>query len=381
MEKVFFPLNISYAQKYTRSNRFFLIFIGVVLLIGLEIAAIVIYSSNVYVNFLGTVPMLVAMLIVGFLIGMKLIRVIGIGERKVLKMYKEMVAHEITTIEDLWNINAIENKRIHCFDMSTRVIIKCNRGYTLNRPKDFMQEHTRRLAEFKGSLCNNEYDVNWFNLKIPNANDKPLKTTEENIRSLKNSKLKTIGNAYLRTLRSCITDKSTSVVDYFVISTKDPQLASHIMQAVETACQYLTDSWYSSIEVLDKSGIVEFTENLMKIKGINVNDLRFGKVGDEDCKVLKLLYFIDGDNNEVHISNVNKVKNKTELSENTFEDDDIDPMEFKKFYSQLHKIKSDEDVVRVIEDDVIPVTEDDETPTIGESDNWQTIVIDDDEEI
>lgn len=345
--------------------------------------------------------MLIIMLIAGFFIGLKFIRVVGIGEHKVIKIYREMRRHEVTTIEDLWNVNAIENKRIHCFDMSTRIIIKCERGYILNRPKDFMEDHIHKLAAFLGSLCNNEYNVSWYNLKYADANDRHLITTESNIKNLKNKKLQTIGNSYLKTFRANVSSDSTSVSDFFVVSTKNPNLASHIMQAAETAMQYLYGSWYVNVEVLDKPGIVEFTENLMKLRGINVNDLRFGKVGDDEYKVLKLLYFIDKDNNEISLETLNKSKTKQTKEESVIdnENDNINPDDLKKFYAQLRKTKqsnqtidsendlvipiNDTDIAIPVEDDeIIPVEDEVTVPVeIDSNKSWENIVIDDDEEL
>lgn len=390
MNKVFFPLNISYVQSQKKTSRILRIIFGVVVTIVLEIVAIVLYNKNQYLNIIGTVPALIFMLIVGLWIGTAFINLFGIEVLKVIKIYSEAKNHQITTIQDMYNVNTIENGKMYCYDQSVRMFIKCERGYILNRSEADFQDHQVALGQFLGTLLSNDYEVTLYNLCIENSNMEPLQNTERNLKNLVNPDLQKIGHDFIKYYRTCLGGMGKSIEDYYVVSAKDNNLQAHIQSVCSRAISILnSNSLYLDVHICDEQEIIQLNEQLLKIKGINAKELRFGGELTPNSNVVRLVAFYDANGTRYTKEDIDKLQDKYESESKKQEQ-----KEQKKLKLEQKKLLAEMEAMQAAftagisstnlneDDEVVPVIEDDDfAPVIMDETDTQDSITEEDEDI
>lgn len=288
----FFPINISHQQIVKGSNHMLRIFISAAIWIILFIISFAIYSANKFVSFFGTSIGLFVMCLIDFIAGGLIMRFLGMHELSIKKMVKERQVHEVTVMSDLWKINNSVDGLTYCLDNSTRVFIKCRRGYTINRPENFRDIHNASVARFEGYLLQLGYYLDWHNIYVPDGNIANLVYMENNLRKCKNAKLQELGAAILQNYRSNVSAKSASIYEFFIVSTYDLQMASVMLENIKTALGELDDSLYTDFEVLDNNGVIIFAgETLLKLRGINIESLKENQIIDNDYIAARLVSF------------------------------------------------------------------------------------------
>lgn len=288
----FFPINISHQQVVKGSNHMLRIFVSAGLWIILFIVSFSIYTANKFLNFFGSGIGLFLMCLASFLIGGVIMRFLGMHENSIKKMVKERQVHEVTVMSDLWKINNSVEGLTYCLDNSTRVFIKCRRGYTINRPENFRDIHNASVARFEGYLLQLGYYLDWHNIYVPDGNIANLVYMENNLRKCKNTKLQELGAAILQNYRSNVSAKSASIYEFFIVSTYDLQMASTMLENIKTALGELDDSLYTDFEILDNNGVIIFAgETLLKLRGINIESLKENQIIDNDYIAARLVSF------------------------------------------------------------------------------------------
>ena len=288
----FFPINISHQQVVKGSNHMLRIFVSAGLWIILFIVSFSIYTANKFLNFFGSSIGLFLMCLASFLIGGVIMRFLGMHENSIKKMVKERQVHEVTVMSDLWKINNSVEGLTYCLDNSTRVFIKCRRGYTINRPENFRDIHNASVARFEGYLLQLGYYLDWHNIYVPDGNIANLVYMENNLRKCKNAKLQELGAAILQNYRSNVSAKSASIYEFFIVSTYDLQMASTMLENIKTALGELDNSLYTDFEILDNNGVIIFAgETLLKLRGINIESLKENQIIDNDYIAARLVSF------------------------------------------------------------------------------------------
>ena len=390
INKVFFPLNISYVQSQKKTSRILRIIFGVVITIILEIVAIVLYNKNRYLNIIGTIPALIFMLIVGFWIGVLFINLFGIEVLKVIKIYNEAKDHQITTIQDMYNVNTIEKGKMYCYDQSVRMFIKCERGYILNRSEADFQDHQVALGQFLGTLLSNDYEVTLYNLCIENSNMEPLQNTERNLKNLVNPDLQKIGHDFIKYYRTCLGGMGKSIEDYYVVSAKDNNLQAHIQSVCSRAINILkSNSLYLDVHICDEQEIIQLNEQLLKIKGINAKELRFGGELTPNSNVVRLVAFYDANGTRYTKEDIDKLQDKYESESKKQEQ-----KEQKKLKLEQKKLLAEMEAMQAAftagisstnlneDDEVVPIIEDDDfAPVIIDETDTQDSIIEEEGDI
>lgn len=292
----FFPINVSYQQKVKGGNHSLRILVTSVLWVLLLLGAFIIYGSQKFVSFFGSTPGLILMLIVANIIGSFIFNYCGMRVNKIIRLVKERKLHEKTSMNDLWKINNVKDKLTYCLDTSVKVFIMCPRGYTINRREGFRDIHNYSVAKYLGHLLKLGYTVDYHNITIQDGNTENLKFMENQLRRCPSQFAREIGNAYLQKYRSIESPRSATPFDFYIISTTDPSMVVHMMDNINTALMEISDSLYVGITILDNNSIIKFAgEDLLKLKGININELREQQVIDNDYIAGRIIAFITED--------------------------------------------------------------------------------------
>lgn len=368
VNKIFFPLNISYVQSQRKTSRLVAILFCIALTLILLVVAYVIYQRNRYYTVLGTIPGLIVMMLIALILGLEILQIFGIKRKKVVQIYQEAMRHEITTIQDMYNVNTIEHGKMYCYDQSMRVIIRCERGYILNRPESAFVDHQVAVGQFLGSLLGNDYEVTLFNMCYESSNAEHLVHTERNLQKLNNPNLKSIGRDFIKFYRTTLTGLGKSVEDYYVVSATDQNLQAHMMNMCYRAMDCLKGSLYIEYSICEEKDIIELNEQLLKIKGINVKELRFGGELVKNSNVFRIAGFYDTEGNFLSKEYLDDIQEKFEEDERKREAKEAREAEAarKKILAEMQALEqefqassqaSEEDVVPIADEDVVPIVE------------------------
>lgn len=326
--KIFTPLNISYPiQKY--SNLLVVGGIGgiLVFVVGL-ILTFKIKSDLAFSPIFGTTIFAVVGTLVSLYAGIFVFRKIGIREKEQMRLYREMIDHELTTINDLWEIIAFDNCVATFADNSSKVFLRCEKGYVISRPPEHDDLHREKVEHFLKYLLDKGYYVDYYNWRDRNANTEPLDDLEDSLNSNPNDFLREYGNAVIKFCRQLEYECTDSEVEYFVIASRDPNLSAYLESSVEAATETLQGSLYEDIRICDIDGIIEFLEEVNKIKGINVSEMLSGNVVKTDQKVVRVIKVIGA------TSEINNDEERTEAEE-------ADYQQFLQEYQQLEATRKE----------------------------------------
>lgn len=372
--KIFTPLNISYPiQKY--SNFLVIGIIGgvAVFAIGL-IITFKIKSDLAFSPIFGSTLFLIAGVLISLYAGLFIFRKIGIREREQMRLYNEMIDHELTTINDLWEIIAFDNCLATFADNSSKIFLRCEKGYVISRPPDHDALHREKVEHFLKYLLDKGYYIDYYNWRDRNANTEPLDDLEDVLNSNPNDFLREYGNAVIKFCRQLEYECTDSEVEYFVIASRDPNLSAYLESSVEAAAEILQGSLYEDIRICDIDGIIEFLEEVNKIKGINVSEMLSGNVVKTSQKVVQVIKVI-GATSEI---NDNEERNDTE---------EADYQQFLQEYQQLEATRKEASKQRrnlahqnrdglkpmpiggnnIVADIPIPITDDTPVPVIDDT--------------
>lgn len=297
-KKVFTPLNISYPiQKYSNSlvvgGLLGLVVIAVGLIITIKIkndlAFSPIFGTPIF-SFVGVALTIYA--------GVFVFRKLGLREGEQMRLYREMLDHELTTINDLWEIIAIDENVATFADDSSKIFLRCEKGYLISRPGTHFETHQVNVQHFLKHLLDKGYYVDYYNMRNRDANTEPLVSLEEDLNSNPNSFLRDYGNSVIKFCRELEYQCTESEIEYYVITSRDPNLSVYLESSVETAVEYLQGSLYTDVQICDVNGIVDFLELFNKISGINVTDMLAGNVVKTDQMVVKVLKVLGANSNK-----------------------------------------------------------------------------------
>ena len=291
-DKIFTPLNISYPiQKYSN----FLVF-GAIAGILLSTVGIIITfkikSDLAFSPIFGTNIFAIIGVLLSLYAGLFVFRKVGINERNQMRLYNEMIDHELTTINDLWEIIALDGCVATFADNSAKVFLRCEKGYMVSRPAEHDRLHKEKVTHFLKFLLDKNYYIDYYNWRDRDANTAPLDDLEDKLNSNPNEFLRNYGNSVIKFCRELEYQCTDSEVEYFVIASRDPNLSAYLESSVEAATEYLQGSLYEDIQICDIDGIIEFIEQINKIKGINVSEMLSGNVIKTDQKVVRVIKVI-----------------------------------------------------------------------------------------
>ena len=295
--KIFTPLNISYPiQKY--SNLLIVGGIGGVLvaIIGI-IITFKIKSDLAFSPIFGTGLFGIVGSLASLYAGLFLFRKVGLREGEQMRLYTEMLDHELTTINDLWEIIAIDNCIATYADNSSKIFLKCEKGYVISRPTGHDEIHRTKVEQFMKYLLDKGYYIDYYNWRDRNANTAPLDALEGRLANNPNSFLRDYGNAAIKFCRQLESECTDSEIEYFVICSRNPNASVYLESSVEAAAELLQGSLYEDIQICDIDGIIEFLEEINKIKGINVSEMLSGNVVKTEQKVVHVLKVIGATTN------------------------------------------------------------------------------------
>ena len=288
-KKIFTPLNISYAiQKY--SNR---LIVGgllsiVVFVVGL-IVVIKIHSDLAFSPIFGSAIFVVLGLLLVLYFTVFVFRKIGLQEGEKLRLYKEMLDHESTTINDLWDVMTVDNNLFTFADDSAKIFLRCEKGYLVSRPKKHQEIHQRCIEQFLKSLLDKGYYIDYYNWRNRDANTAPLDDLEDKLRTNPNKFLKEYGSATIKFCRELEYGCTDSEVEYFIITSRDPHLSPYLESSVEASVECLQGSLYEDVRICGINEFVTFVEEFHKISGININALMSGNMLNTEQEVVKII--------------------------------------------------------------------------------------------
>lgn len=326
-DKLFTPLNISYPiQKYSNS-----LIIGGIVGVVISIIGIIITfkikSDLAFSPIFGTSIFAVIGIFLSLYIGLFAFRKIG-GERNQMRLYNDMIEHELTTINDLWEIIALDGCVATFADNSAKVFLKCERGYVIGRSTDHNKLHKEKVMQFLKFLLSKGYYIDYYNWRDRDANTVPLDDLEDKLNSNPNEFLRNYGNSVIKFCRELEYQCTDSEVEYFVIASRDPNLSAYLESSVEAAAEYLQGSLYEDIQICDIDGIIEFIELTNKIKGVNVSEMLSGNVIKTDQKVVRVIKVI-GATSEINATEERNLEEEAEYQK------------FLQEYEQLEQLRKE----------------------------------------
>lgn len=288
-KKIFTPLNISYViQKY--SNRLIL---GGLLSIIIFVAGLIVvmkmHSDLAFSPIFGSTIFVVLALLFVLYFTIFVFRKVGLQEGEKLRLYKEMLDHESTTINDLWDVMTVDNNLFTFADDSAKIFLRCEKGYLVSRPKKHQEIHQRCVEQFLKSLLDKGYYIDYYNWRNRDANTAPLDDLEDKLRSNPNKFLKEYGSATIKFCRELEYGCTDSEVEYFIITSRDPHLSPYLESSVEASVECLQGSLYEDVRICGINEFVKFVEEFHKISGINVNALMSGNMLNTEQEVVKII--------------------------------------------------------------------------------------------
>ena len=380
--KVFTPLNLSFSiQKYSNS-----LIIGIALgVIVLTIGIIITVKASVDLMFspiFGSGWFKAFGFFVSFYVALFIFRKVGLREHELTRLYNEMIDHEITTINDLWDILSLDGAVATYADNSCKVFLRCEKGFVISRPEQHREQHYKALEQFLKFLLDKGYSIDYYNYRDRNANTEPLANLEDRLNSNPNRFLRDYGNSVIKYCRNLEYQCSDSEIEYFVITSRDQNMSAYLEASVESATEFLQGSLYEDIRICGMDDIVEFIELINRIKGINIQEMLTSNALRTTQKVINVIK-VFGANDSIDDSNSIEsgyVDDNDELNEmlellNTIEEDkrksrkrnlarkraesDIKPVS-----PTANNIISEDDIPIPIEDDAMPmpITDDDVMP-------------------
>lgn len=321
-KKIFTPLNISYAiQKY--SNR---LIVGgllsiVIFVIGL-IVVMKIHSDLAFSPIFGSAIFAVLGLLLVLYFTIFVFRKIGLQEGEKLRLYKEMLDHESTTINDLWDVMTIDNNLFTFADDSAKIFLRCEKGYLVSRPKKHQEIHQKCVEQFLKSLLDKGYYIDYYNWRNRDANTAPLDDLEDKLRTNPNKFLKEYGSATIKFCRELEYGCTDSEVEYFIITSRDPHLSPYLESSVEASVECLQGSLYEDVRICGINEFVTFVEEFHKISGININALMSGNMLNTEQEVVKII-------------KVYGLKHKEDVQQQSNEDEDL----YMKFLEEFNELE------------------------------------------
>lgn len=306
-DRMFTPLNISYPiQKYSNA-----LLIGVILALIIFVCGIIITfkvsNDMMFSPVFGSNLFKVIGVILSLWIALFVFRKIGLKEHELRRLYEEMIDHEITTINDLWDIIALDGPIATYQDDSCKIFIKCEKGYVVSRPPAHEEHHRKCFERFIGELFNRGYYVDYYNWHDRDGNTKPLEKLEEKLGSNPNNFLRNYGNSTIKFCRELSYSCTESEIEYFVVSCRDRNNAAYLESSVIAAVEHLQGSLYSDIRICEIDDIVEFLEEINKIQGININDMLTGnalKTNQKVVEILDIIGVVDDDDESIEEDNI-----------------------------------------------------------------------------
>lgn len=288
-EGIFMPLNISYVQKRDTDRKvvFGIISLGI-FIVGV-IIALSISNSFMFSPILGSKPFLIIMILIAFYIATLFLRKFVFKEKELMRLYAEMLEHEITTLNNIWEIFIIENNVASFYDSSSKVFLKCESGFTVSRPPNHESQHRDKVRDFIAYLTKRGYSIDYYNYKNRDANVAPLDNTEKLIRRNKNKVLQDYGATLLKKCRTLGSVCEESKVEYWVVTAPDVGSSAYLEASVEVAASILQGSVYTNIQICGESDIVEFLELVFKIKGINITEMTSGQLIETSQKIIRIV--------------------------------------------------------------------------------------------
>jgi hypothetical protein len=390
-DNVFMPLNISYpTQKSSDKKLLWFIFCSAIFVLMI-IVVVKIHSDFFYSDILGSSYMLIIGVFISIFSYSILIRKLVVKENRLMELYEEALKHEITSINDLWEIYGTKDN-IYSYPNSTyKIFLKCEKGYVISRPPSHEKDHRVAFKLFIRQLLQNGYGVEYYNYHTNDANIAPLDDYQELIRNNPNEKLRRIGAELLKECRKLNEEQSSSEIEYFVVTAYSTEDSGYLRSAVENAVMNLEGSLYVDVNICDTNDVVEFLELKEKVSGVNFTELMNMSISNLDQKVVKVvkvihekeLDILDNDENssedymneeeqiryiqelEEELSKIQK-SNSKETSSNLLNKNtvvkDSSPMSEAEIEEQLNYNKEQHrlDNEERIEDAPIPVDDDDE---------------------
>lgn len=294
-DKQFMPLNISYAQKKVSDRRLIFTGLSLVIMVICIILVVKIHYDYPFSGILGSGLFLYGGVGASMYFGIFLIRKLAFQERELMRLYKEMLAHEMTTINDLWEILAVEDDMARYYDDTTKIFLRCEKGYVIGREPKHEEMHRAKVRDFINHITTRGYFIDYYNWHNQDANTKPLDELEKKIRVNPNARLRAIGADLLKSCRELEYACEDSEIEYWVISADTARDAAYLRSTVESAAKILIGSLYTDVTICNLEGIVEAIEIIYKIKGINVNSLLSGQFETTTQRVVRVLRAIRDD--------------------------------------------------------------------------------------
>lgn len=324
----FTPLNISYTiPKY--SNRMLLGTVLSIIVIGVGVIGVSKINSEMSFNVIfGSKAFKIIGIIAVIYLASFIFRKISLNENAKLKEYIEMIDHELTTVEDLWDISAIDGNLISYTSGSYKVYIRCQKGYVVSREPSHREEHYRRLSRFLRVLLNQGFYIEYYSYRDGDSNLEPLFEIEKNLKNSKNDALTAYGNATIKFCRRLQNQCNKSEIEYFGVECRDLNYSSKLIDIVTAAItDYLSGSLYTDIRLCDVSDITEMITKIHKVRGVNVRDMMLGQSLKTQQQVVKIL---DVYYNKNDINKEEKISSEAELTDDA-----------KRFIDEINQIMSE----------------------------------------
>lgn len=314
-KSVFTPLNISYPiQRYSN-----FLFIGV-------LAAVIVAAIGIIIVLKVSIDMMFSPIfgsplfkIIGIFLslyaGLFVFRKIGLRERELMRLYDEMIDHEITTINDLWDIIAVDGNVATYMDNSCKIFLKCEKGYVISRPAEHMEQHYKCIEAFLKFLLDKGYYIDYYNWHDRDANTAPLMDLEDKLNSNPNRFLRDYGNSVIKYCRNLEYQCTDSEVEYFIISSRDANMSAFLESSVEAATEYLQGSLYEDIRICDIDDIVEYIELINKIQGINVSEMLSNNALKTTQRVVQVIKIFGAERNIDTTEDANVLKEDEEYQQ------------------------------------------------------------------